>query len=130
MTASVGLMMVGSSRSSTRMSPGACRTAPRMVFLLGVDVGGSVLGESENRQEEQVQVTARGGAQVVASGCSARLAMNPVKAATARATEMLVTMPSGSTVAAPATPTRGAVTPPKAKRAMPSSEDAVPAIRG
>src|SRR4051812_32972689 len=37
MTASVGCWMVGSGRSSTRTSPGACSTAPRMVvFLSGV----------------------------------------------------------------------------------------------
>ena len=34
MIASVGARIFGSSRSSTRTSPGACRTAPRMTFLL------------------------------------------------------------------------------------------------
>src|SRR3954470_2760556 len=33
MTASVGWSIFGSGRSSTRTSPGACSTAPRMVFL-------------------------------------------------------------------------------------------------
>src|SRR4051812_36569012 len=43
MTASVGFWIVGSSRSSTRTSPGACRTAPRMVGV-PFGVGGSVDG--------------------------------------------------------------------------------------
>jgi hypothetical protein len=43
-------------------------------------------------------------------------------------TDTVATIPSGTMVAAPAIPTNGADTPPKAKRAMPSREDAVPAI--
>src|SRR5664280_2741989 len=50
MIASVGAVMTGSARSSTRTSPGACSTVERMVFLLGlvvVDAGGrSTLGQS------------------------------------------------------------------------------------
>ena len=53
-----------------------------------------------------------------------------VYAVTAMAAETTVTIPNGSMAAAPATPTIGADTPPNAKRAMPSSDEAVPAIVG
>src|SRR4051794_2630850 len=45
MIASVGCSIVGSGRSSTRMSPGAWSTAPRMVVFLSLGRGGSVAAE-------------------------------------------------------------------------------------
>jgi len=67
--------------------------------------------------------------QVLRAGAQVRR-VSAAYAARARATDTVVTMPSGSMVAAPARPTRSADTPPKANRAMPSSEDVVPAICG
>src|SRR5207244_3902104 len=54
----------------------------------------------------------------------------PANAAAARMTHTVVTAPRGRTVPAPATPTRGAEMPPKPKRTMPSTDEAVPAICG
>ena len=48
----------------------------------------------------------------------------------ASAIEVMVTSPSGRMVAAPAMPTSGAAMAPNAKRAIPSSDEAVPAICG
>src|SRR4051812_44817365 len=45
MTASVGTSIFGSGRSSTRTSPGACSTAPRMVLPLGQSGRASVGAE-------------------------------------------------------------------------------------
>src|SRR6476661_10386260 len=55
-----------------------------------------------------------------------RVLISP-RQATAAATETTVTIPNGSALSAPPIPTSGAATPPKAKRANPSRDDAVPA---
>ncbi|BCI56073.1 hypothetical protein NIIDNTM18_53510 [Mycolicibacterium litorale] len=49
MTASVGSTIFGSSRSSTRMSPGAYMTTPRMVSLLTAPLGEAFVGDSHVR---------------------------------------------------------------------------------
>src|SRR5215218_3825672 len=62
MTASVGFSIVGSGRCSTRMSPGAWRTAPRMVVLLS---GGLRRAADGRRQGRNAPVS--GGITVIGS---------------------------------------------------------------
>src|SRR5699024_3399466 len=53
-----------------------------------------------------------------------------IAARAARAATVTVSAPRGSTAPAPPSPTSGAATPPKPYRAIPSSEEAVPAFSG
>src|SRR5215217_3354516 len=70
MTASVGSTILGSSRSSTRTSPGAYSTAPRMRFSLLLTRSGPAAGCPANwgcglgsveRLDRQLEVVAGGG---------------------------------------------------------------------